>query len=69
MNINRRLRVTKTARIREFTPDQNPETDEPSRIIAGKTHSYVFEPNLQQWRNEETGRFTKAPINNPIGKE
>jgi len=55
-----KTRIKATARVLVYGEGKKPNVDEPDEIIQGKEHILQYEPSLNRWRDEKTGRFTKS---------
>jgi len=55
-----RTRIKATARVLVYSKGKNLGEDEPDEIIEGKERILRYEPDIDKWRDEKTGRFTKS---------
>lgn len=52
-----KARIKVNRRVLVYGEGKTPGVDEPDEIKEGKESILQYEPSIERWRNEETGKF------------
>jgi hypothetical protein len=61
------IKAKVSGRVLVYGEGKTPGVDEPDEIKEGKEQILQYEPSIDRWRNEETGRFAQLTGGKPNG--